>query len=485
MKVKNRVLGALMMVACLSVCVISSAGAEPRFESVPKPRLFVLTDIENEPDDAMSMVRLLTYSNEMDIEAMVATTSCWQRTETAEWRIQEIVDAYGKVRENLAMHAEGYPSYDYLKSVIMIGVPIFGMAGVGEGHDSQGSEALIAAADKDDDRPLWVSVWGGANVLAQALWKVQQTRTAKEVDAFVSKLRVYTISDQDDSGPWIRKTFPSLFYIATPGYEENYGEGYHAATWVGISGDKFHGRFQGANFEIVDNPWLDQHIRNDHGPLGAEHPHTEFLMEGDTPSFLHVIPNGLSDPEHPNWGSWGGRYELYTPSFKPYHYEPETRPLWTNAVDEVTGVDGKNHSDNYATIWRWREAYQNDFAARIDWSNTPNKGDANHTPVAGFAGNTSRDIVHLTAKPEETVELSAEGSHDPDGDTLSYRWIYYYEAGTTPSEKEPFDNPNQRDVSVQIPEETRPGTLHFVLEVKDDGEPSLHSYRRVIVEVAE
>jgi hypothetical protein len=470
------------MVACLSVCVIFSAGAEPRFESVPKPRLFVLTDIENEPDDAMSLVRLLTYSNEMDIEALVATTSCWQRTETAEWRIQEIVDAYGKVRKNLAVHADGYPSHDYLKSIIMIGVPIFGMAGVGEGHDSQGSGALIAAADRDDDRPLWVSVWGGANVLAQALWRVQQTRTADEVEAFVSKLRVYTISDQDDTGPWMRKTFPNLFYVATPGYEENHAGGYHFATWVGISGDEFHGRFQGADFELVDNPWLDEHIRKDHGPLSAEYPGVDYLMEGDTPSYFHVLPNGLTDPEHPNWGGWGGRYELYTPAFKPYHYEPETRPLWTNAVDEVTGVDGKKYTSNHATIWRWRKAYQNDFAARIDWSNKAKKADANHNPVAGFAGNTSRDIVHLTAKPGETVELSAEGSSDPDGDTLSYKWIYYYEAGTSYGPKEPFGNPNQRDVSVHISEEARPGTLHFVLEVKDDGEPSLYSYRRVIVE---
>ncbi len=98
-----------------------------------------------------------------------------------------------------------------------------------------------------------------------------------------------------------------------------------------------------------------------------------------------------------------------------------TRPLWTNAVDAVTGMDGKTYMDNFATIWRWREAYQNDFAVRIDWSNTAKKGDANHRPVAGFAGNTSRDIVNLTAKPGETVELSAAGSYGPDGDALSYR----------------------------------------------------------------
>ena len=106
------------------------------------------------------------------------------------------------------------------------------------------SKLLIAAVDRSDPRPLWVPVWGGPNVLAQALWHVRATRSPKELQKFVGKLRVYTISDQDDSGPWIRKNFPDLFYIASPGFHG--GGAYHFATWTGISGDKFHGRFAGA-----------------------------------------------------------------------------------------------------------------------------------------------------------------------------------------------------------------------------------------------
>jgi len=33
-----------------------------------KPRVLVLTDIENEPDDAQSLVRFLVYSNHFDVE---------------------------------------------------------------------------------------------------------------------------------------------------------------------------------------------------------------------------------------------------------------------------------------------------------------------------------------------------------------------------------------------------------------------------------
>ena len=42
------------------------------------PRVIVVGDIGNEPDDQMSFVRLLFYSNELDLEALIATTSIWQ-----------------------------------------------------------------------------------------------------------------------------------------------------------------------------------------------------------------------------------------------------------------------------------------------------------------------------------------------------------------------------------------------------------------------
>src|SRR5689334_4584050 len=87
----------------------------------PKPRVIVLTDIENEPDDAMSMVRFLTYSNQFDVEGLIATTSVHQKTKTAAWRIREIIEAYGKVRDNLIKHEPGFPTADYLFSVVREG----------------------------------------------------------------------------------------------------------------------------------------------------------------------------------------------------------------------------------------------------------------------------------------------------------------------------------------------------------------------------
>ena len=450
-----------------------------------KPRVFVLTDIENEPDDAMSLVRFLVYANHFDIEGLVATTSIHQQTRVAPEKIRQIVEAYGKVRANLALHEPGFPEAAQLRAVIREGRRDYGMKAVGEGMDSPGSDLLIAALDRNDARPLWVPVWGGPNVLAQALWKLRATRSPEALATAVAKLRVYTISDQDDSGPWIRKTFPNLFYIVSPGAHA--GGAYHHATWSGISGDKFHGRFTGADFAIVDNPWLDQHIRRK-GPLGAEHPKTTFLMEGDTPSFLGLIDNGLNVPAQPNWGGWGGRYELYTPRLQKWFLEPETRPIWSDAQDEVLGVDGHWHQSNHATIWRWRAAFQNDFAARMDWTIKPYV-EANHPPVAKLT-----HAAQLSAKAGTRVDLSAERSSDPDGHALAFEWFYYTEPGTLsmsnarsgqPLKIEDADQPKAWFTAPIAPANRvlRYGTMHIILAVTDRGSPPLTRYQRVIVTV--
>ena len=44
-----------------------------------KRRVVILTDIEADPDDTQSMVRLLLYSNVIDIKGLIATTSVWQK----------------------------------------------------------------------------------------------------------------------------------------------------------------------------------------------------------------------------------------------------------------------------------------------------------------------------------------------------------------------------------------------------------------------
>ena len=202
------------------------------------------------------------------------------------------------------------------------------MDAVGDGKSTPGSKHIIEVVDKADERPVWVTVWGGANTLAQALWDVKATRDQASVDRFTGKIRVYTISDQDNGGHWIRPTFPKLFYICTPG---NVAGNYWESTWTGISGDRSNKTGVMHRFEMVDNPWLAEHIHAK-GPLGALYPPVKYQMEGDTPSWLGLVSNGLGWSVRPDYGGWGGRYREGQPW-------GEKRKLWTSgfeARDTVT-----------------------------------------------------------------------------------------------------------------------------------------------------
>jgi hypothetical protein len=364
---------------------------------------------------------------------------------------------------------------DYLLSITSEHLPLYSMDGVGEGKDSPGSELLIRAVDKSDERPLWVSIWGGANCLAQALWKVKSTRSEPEVADFISRLKVYSISDQDFAGPWIRQNFPGIFYIVDASAGDSWRE-YYRATWTGISGDRLYRNGPMLDFDLVDNPWLRENIIENHGPLGASYLESTVIMEGDTPSFLGLINNGLGWYISPAWGGWGGRYDYYS-SFN------EKGNIWTSSVhsrDEIVMPGGGREISNQATIWRWRRAYQHDFAARMDWNIAGDFQNANHNPVVVLNRNEGKSVATGKVNAGEKVTLSARGSYDPDGDSLQYRWSVYREAGRFSGQLE-FGDPGAEVLEFLMPVLGRGQELHIILEVIDSGEPSLSAYRRVVL----
>ena len=453
-------------------------------QSNPQNRVLVLTDIEADPDDTQSLVRLLLYANEIDIKGIVATTSCWQQNRTAPESIEKIIRAYGRVQPNLSKHAEGYPRMEELLELVKDGMPRYGMLGVGDGMDTEGSDWIIKVLEENDDRPLWISVWGGVNTLAQALYTIDKTRSKEETRRLVAKLRVYTISDQDDSGIWIRNKFPDLFYIVSPG--DHYG----SATWTGINT-----YVEGIDNRVISNHWLAENIQQGHGPLGAEYPDVAWGVEGDTPAFLSLIPNGLNEPEHPEWGSWGGRYELYKPDFSKtkegssiVSIAPETRDIWTNAIDTYTpyvskaygrtvGRDTTTFAGYKETLWRWRDDFQKDFAARMDWC-LQSYDNANHAPVPVL-----NHSEQLTVKSGEGIFLDASNSTDPDGDNLSYLWFNSPEAGTMPEEVRIGGSENSHTAHFEVPVVSKKETIHFILKVTDKGSPALSRYKRIIIDI--
>ena len=267
-----------------------------------KHRLIILTDMENEPDDAQTMVKLLMYSNKLDIEGLIATTSRWLPNLVFPESIADRVRAFGIVRKNLIKHAPGWPTEEYLLSKVAGGQRGYGMKAVGDGKSSEGSELIIKAVDKDDPRPVWFAVNAGANTLAQALWDVRRTRTEEECRKFVSKIRVYDDAGQDNASAWICHEFPDIFYIRSKtqvfglfGPSENTGP----QPWEPLS----------------QYYWAELNVRTRHGILGALYPQRVFkygnygsMEGGGTATWLGLVNKGLFVPEQLTWGGWGGRF---------------------------------------------------------------------------------------------------------------------------------------------------------------------------------
>lgn len=426
---------------------------EPR-----RPRLLVLTDIGGDPDDLQSLVRLLVTSNEFEIEGFIASASGTPgelgKDIVQPGIIRQAIEAYSRVRPSLVLHSPDFPAAPDLLARVHEGNPHRGVANLGKGHDTAGSRRIIEIVEAPDPRPVHVAIWGGSTDLAQALWRVRTDRSPAELRAFISKIRVHAIGHQDDTGPWILREFPALWYTLSLSPDGNKHVSVYRGLWK--HGDR----------TLTSRSWIDRHVRQGHGPLGALYPPKTWsppegaLKEGDTPSFFAFLANGPGDPSRPDQGGWGGRFRFQKGAF---------RDARDTVGDEISGM---------ATVWRWRPAFQSNFAARMDWC-VKSFEEANHGPRVSLNGDDTPRPVVIELRPPDKIRLEASAS-DPDGDVVRFRWWVYPEAGTI-TKPPALSRPEGATLDYEIPAGTGPGTIHLILEARDDGEPPWTSYRRAVI----
>ncbi len=335
-------------------------------QAILEPRVVIITDFppidvlpgktfkqgepaENysDPDDVQSLIRLLLYANELAIEALIASAGTLANIARKK-NILDVLDVYEQVQPKLLKHDARYPTAAALRETTWQGLdgawgsPYFRVEGtplddlIGEGKDTEASEAIIRVVDKKDKRPVWVCVWGGTCELAQAIWKVQHSRDKKAFQSFLSKLRIYAICRQDNTTDWLLNSFPELFFILS---ETNYkGMMWHAS---------------GSDPTLSNLDWITENLLQEHGPLGAAYPRsgwdheTPGVCEGDTPSYLHLLSaiRGINNPEKPSEAGWGGKFT-----------QPD--PQKNHWFDDPIGPKA---------VYQWRADVQADFKRRADW----------------------------------------------------------------------------------------------------------------------
>ncbi|MCY1721946.1 DUF1593 domain-containing protein [Prolixibacteraceae bacterium Z1-6] len=476
-------------------------------EAQQKPRTIVTTD--GEVDDMDSFIRFLLYTNELDVEGLVYSSSMWHykgdgkgtlftsemdmtkrmygaKTDLrwcgTTW-MQEMIDKYASVYPSLVKHDPNYPTPEYLKSIIRVGNIDF----EGEMEKiTEGSEFIKNSLLDDDDQPVYVQIWGGTNTLARALKSIEEEYKGKlgweDVYKKVSaKTFIYTILDQDATyRKYIAPNWPEVrvvynasqfwcFAYAWPRVEPENLRKYLRGAWFSENIKFGHGPLMDNYFLWGDGQKIEGDTEHTHGNLEEAKKNGrdqyDFISEGDSPSYLYLLNFGLQKFDDPTYGGLGGRFK-----------QSAENPLrWEDGMDVTDFNPATNKQDPMYSQTRWFKVLQNDFATRADWC-VQNYENANHPPLVEV------DKNEISASAGDTVKLTSSAS-DPDEDELNYKWWNYKEAGTYPVEVT-VSSPTSKATEFTVPDDAITGqTIHLILEVEDTGEPVLNRFQRIVIEI--
>jgi hypothetical protein len=491
--------------ALLVLILACPAWAQPSPSPVPaRPRTIVTADPEL--DDSNSLVRFLLYSTDVQTEGLVYASSRfhWKgdgkgttmnlpgreysrlgpqtswRWKPGERFIDDAVAIYGRVYDNLKVHDANYPTPGSLASKIREGNVEF------EGDiskDTPGSDLIKQVLLDDKGGPVYLLAWGGQSTIARALKSVQlQYDTTPEwpkiAENVSRKAIIQAFGDQDGTyASYIRPNWPKVEFRSMATGTWGYGARdvvlpefakYLSASWtrehiskVGAFGSFY--RVWGDGKQMVPGDLTDyfgfsgltaQELKaKGYVVWTPVKEKGSWISEGDSSTFMNLMANGLRAYEDATYGGWGGR----------------------KGADQI--AQGRKPRD-FATA-RWFEFAQLDFAARLQWSVTPNFSDANHAPKASMTSG-----LNVTASPGETVILRATAT-DPDGNGLAFSWWQYKDAGSYPGSVT-FSNAKSVESRMIVPTDADSGqSIHLVLQVTDDWTPALTSFQRVIVIVGD
>ncbi|MEH6682799.1 MAG: DUF1593 domain-containing protein [Sediminicola sp.] len=471
-------------------------------------RTIVTTD--GEIDDVDTFIRFLLYTNEFDTEGLVYSSSMWHwkgdgkgTTQVSEMEMtrnmygerkelrwpgtnwmQELLTEYDKVHANLKLHDQNFPTAKELLALVKVGNIDF------EGDmekRTEGSEWIAQKLLDGDDREIFLQAWGGTNTIARALKSIEEDHSGTEnwhaIKEKVSKKAIlYTIMDQDATyRNYIGPNWPEIrvFYNANQFW-------CFAYPWKQVVPKEqqpyLEGSFMGANIINGHGPFLQKYYSHGDGQKQAGDPDHfqgdiakitntavgsfgkyDFISEGDSPAFLHLVEVGLDNYEDPSYGGWSGRFVKSADN--PYRYDDG------DAASDLNPLTGKLDK-SYAQT-RWIKPIQLDFAARADWC-IKTFEEANHAPQIKVAEGRA-----IAVRPGETVTLNLS-SNDVDGHPVYFTVWPYGEAGaglTTVEQKSDI-------AKVNIPTTAKAGEkYHVIVEGTDTGFPALTRYQRVIFTV--